>query len=122
MILIDQTSQDEPTKERRSHPRLHVQRPAKIFDPGSGKYHIGSTRDLSAGGMLIELSQGISARPGDSIMIGVAQTRRQPILRQSEMLRATVVRAMQSEANRMMIAVQLPPSASVQAPHIRRAA
>jgi c-di-GMP-binding flagellar brake protein YcgR len=80
--------------DRRRHPRVPVQRPCKIFDPNTGRYHSGTTRDLSTGGLLVDVPQLLDIHPGNGIHVGVAMKRRQGLLLAKEMIEAKVVRTM----------------------------
>lgn len=116
MITIDHKPEPDEGSERREFPRVNIHRQTKLFDPQSGKYHLGSTCDLSACGALLELHRPIGARPGDTILLGIAQKRRQPLLRKNEMIRANVVRTMQAEGGRMLLAAHFPPDAAMPFP------
>jgi hypothetical protein len=92
--------------DRRAHPRVRIARPGKLLDPRSGKYISCSTRDLSAGGVLIEIDQPIEIAPGEQMFLGIAQKRRQMFIRTEEMLRMTVVRALGTPGGGTAIAGQ----------------
>lgn len=78
--------------DRRQSPRITLRRPCKVFNPRSGRYASGSTCDVSTGGMLLRLERAIHVDVGDRLYVGVAQKRRQALLRSSEMIEAEVVR------------------------------
>jgi hypothetical protein len=78
--------------DRRQSPRIALRRPCKVFNPRSGRYASGSTCDVSTGGMLLRLDQPVHIEVGDRLYVGVAQKRRQALLRSSEMIEAEVVR------------------------------
>lgn len=113
MITIDHEPESNAGDERRTHPRVDLQRPVKVFDPQSGKYHTGSTCDVSAGGVLIELAHAIPARPGNDVLLGIAQKRRQPLLRRNEMVPARIVRTVHADGGRMLLAAEFPPETAL---------
>jgi hypothetical protein len=91
--------------DRRRHQRIEMQRPCKIYDPRSGKYHAGQTRDLSHGGMLLEIPRLLELKPGDRVHVGVAMTRRHAILQSKEMVETIVVRTLVTADDRTHLAV-----------------
>ena len=92
--------------DRRVHPRIEFERPCKIFSPQLQRYFLGTTRDLSAGGMLIHVGHLVDIRPGDVLHVGVAAKRRDELLRANEMLEATVVRSMSTVDDHTTFAVR----------------
>lgn len=92
--------------DRRAHPRVPMSRPGKIFDPRSGKYHPAELRDLSHGGMLLDLPHLRAFRPGDVVLVGLAEKRREPLLKRQDMIRAEVVRSLGTPCGRTLIAVE----------------
>jgi c-di-GMP-binding flagellar brake protein YcgR len=113
MITIHHEPSPDEGDERRSHVRISSCRPVKIYDERSGKYYIGSTCDISAGGVLIELPHAIAAHPDDALLVAIAEKRRQPLLRQSQMIRATIVRIMRADSGRMLMALAFRPEATL---------
>jgi c-di-GMP-binding flagellar brake protein YcgR len=79
--------------DRREHPRVAVQRPCKMFDPRTRRYLPGVTRDVSAGGVAIDVPRLVDLNPGDMLHVGVATKRRDQLLSATQMLKATVIRA-----------------------------
>ena len=79
--------------DRREHSRTAIQRPCKMFDPRSRRYVPGLTRDVSAGGLAIDVPRILDIKPGDTLHIGVATKRRDSLLSGGQMLKATVIRA-----------------------------
>lgn len=92
--------------DRRTHPRLQIERPCKLFDPTSGKYYAGQTRDLSENGLLIDVPRLLELKPGDSVHVGVAMKRRQGLLLAKEMIEAIVVRSMATVDDHTTLAVR----------------
>ena len=92
--------------DRRVHPRLEYQRPCKIFSPALQRYFLGTTRDLSAGGMLVRVPHVVDVRPGDTLHIGVATKRRDQFLTAGEMLKAVVTRCSTSVDDQTTFAVK----------------
>ena len=110
--------------DRRRHPRIELQRPCKVFDPRSGKYHAGQTRDLSNGGLLLEIPRLLELKPGDRVHVGVAMTRRHALLQAKEMIEAIVVRTLATADDRTHLAVTFdrPEEANASASDLRAAA
>ena len=79
--------------DRREHPRTSVQRPCKMFDPRTRRYLPGMTRDVSAGGVAIDVPRVVDLKPGDVLHVGVAMKRRDQLLNGAQMLKATVIRS-----------------------------
>jgi hypothetical protein len=79
--------------DRREYVRTAVQRPCKMFDPRTRRYVPGLTRDVSAGGLAIDVPRLMDIQPGDTLHIGVATKRRESLLAGGEMLKAVVIRA-----------------------------
>ena len=103
--------------ERRSEPRHDLQRPCKVWDPRSGKYHTGSTRNVSRSGMLLEIDRPLWLASGDEIFVGVAARRRDSVLLRREMAEAQVVRTALTPTDRTVIAIRgSSPFASVAEP------
>ena len=92
--------------DRRQSPRIALRRPCKVFNPRSGRYASGSTCDVSTGGMLLRLERAIHIEVGDRLYVGVAQKRRQALLRSSEMLEAEVVRTLAGASGGAMVALR----------------
>jgi hypothetical protein len=122
MITIHQGPSPDEGDERRSHVRISSCRPVKVYDERSGKYHIGCTCDVSASGVLLELPHAIAAQPDDEVLIAIAEKRRQPLLRQNEMIRATIVRILRADGGRMLMALAFSPEAELPLATFRRAA
>jgi c-di-GMP-binding flagellar brake protein YcgR len=97
---------DTVAGDRRVDSRLEYVRPCKIFSPALQKYFMGSTQDISTGGMLVHVPQLIDVRPGDVLHIGVASKRREQFLRSVEMLQATVLRSMKTVDDHTTFAVK----------------
>ena len=79
--------------DRREHTRTAVQRPCKMFDPRTRRYLPGVTRDVSAGGVAIDVPRLTDLKPGDVLHVGLAMKRRDQLLNGAQMLKATVIRA-----------------------------
>ncbi|UCD74252.1 MAG: PilZ domain-containing protein, partial [Phycisphaerales bacterium] len=75
-------------QDRRESPRTAVKRPCKVYDPQARKYLAGTTCDVSSGGLLLRLDRPLGLGPGDRVSVGVAQTRRQMLLRTRDMVEA----------------------------------
>jgi hypothetical protein len=80
--------------ERRRDARLALQRPVKIQCAQTGRYLAGRTRDLSAGGALLEVDHPSLLVAGQRLRVGVGWTSQQMLLRQDDLAQATVVRSL----------------------------
>ena len=109
-------------QDRRETPRIVVKRPCKVFDPKARKYLAGSTCDMSSGGLLLRLNYPLGLGPGDRIFVGVAQTRRQMLLRTKDMAEAEIVRSMDVTDRETILAVRFVDSGMGMLPLTRRAA
>jgi len=78
--------------ERRQDPRMNVTAAVKIFDPASGKYRSGITRNLSAGGALVEVRGGMLASVGDQIGMAIDFTRAAGVVRHDDLKPVVVTR------------------------------
>ena len=109
--------------DRRESPRIALSRPCKVFNPRSGKYVGGSTCDVSSGGMLLRLDRPLAVEMGDRVYVGVAQKRRQALLRGDDMVETTVVRKLTTEAGEMLAGVRYAdPGRGLVVPTLQRAA
>ncbi len=79
-------------RDRRESPRVSLTRPCKVYRPRSQKYHAGITSDLSSGGACIRLSQPIEYEIGEKLYLGIAQKRRQALLRSHDMVATEITR------------------------------
>lgn len=81
--------------ERRCHPRLPTVRPVKLRSDATGlRYLPGRTRNLSAGGALIELDRAAPFQAGQHVHLALAQHPSQPIFYAQDLLDAVVVRSL----------------------------
>ena len=81
------------TNERRTFPRYRLERPAKLHVLATGKYLAGSTVDVSPGGVLVRVELGTNCPIGADVEVGVAEHASQPVIRQADMMRGTVIRS-----------------------------
>jgi hypothetical protein len=93
--------------DRRVQPRIRSARACKIFDPRTGRYHAGSTRNLSRSGALLQVDRVLSLSPGDHIYLGVAHKRRDDLLLRDEMVEAEVTRASLTVDDHTAVAVRV---------------
>jgi hypothetical protein len=93
-------------QERRTHERVNVERPCKLFLPSVGRYVSGSTWNLSESGVLVQLDLPTGISPGDRLFVGIALKRCQPVLAASEMLEAQVVRVEHPADDRISVAAR----------------
>jgi hypothetical protein len=82
------------TKERRHDARLVAARPVRVECPQTGRRFSGRTRDVSAGGALLEVDHPCLLVPGQPLRLGIAWTARQTVLRREDLLEAVVVRSL----------------------------
>lgn len=93
------------TKERRLYARQNVIRPCTVFRRRTQRFVAARTRDISAGGALVEVD---SARPlveGETIDVGVAWTA-SPVIAESSLVEAKVVRVIEQLPGRQTVAVR----------------
>lgn len=109
-------------EDRRSHPRVALERPCKLYDPQTGKYRAGVTCDFSQGGFLVRLDQRLNSHPGDVLYIGIAQKRRQILLRSNDMVRARVTRIIGTPAGHWLIGLELLDHLAANTETLRKAA
>ncbi len=122
-MLTEELALEPVAGDRRVHPRIEFARPCKIFSPALQRYFLGTTRDLSAGGLLIDVGHVIDIRPGDVLHVGVATKRREQFLRSSDMIEATVIRAMTTVDDHTTFAVKFADdTAKVEIPPLKLAA
>ncbi len=96
MRLVDQGVASLPD-ERRVFPRFDISRPCKVYHPASGRFIAGRTRNLSAGGALVEIDTPRDFTPGDTLELAIAWTRR-AVLPADALVEAKVVRTVASLA------------------------
>ncbi len=92
--------------DRRGEERVSLVRPCKVFNQKSGKYTAGTTCDVAAGGLLVRLGSQLNAEVGDRLFVGVAQKRKQALLRSREMIESEVVRRLPSEGGETLLALR----------------
>jgi hypothetical protein len=109
-------------QERRTHERVNVERPCKLYLPRVGKYASGSTWNLSAGGVLLQLDLPVGISPGDRLYVGIALKRRQAVLAAGDMIEAEVLRVQQTTDDRVAVAARFVDEAAGEVSLIRRAA
>lgn len=91
--------------ERRLYPRIHAEQPVKWRDARGGRYVVGRTADVSAGGMCVTCAQGIRLRPGQAVLVSVPTARPDVIVEAANMTAARVMRC-QSSAKGLQFAVR----------------
>jgi len=83
-----------PMQERRECDRTAMSRPVKLRCMTTGRYFTGMTRDISAGGALVEVDHPSRLLPGQSVRVGIAWRPAQAVLSATAMTPATVVRSL----------------------------
>jgi hypothetical protein len=96
----------ELDRDRRDAPRVSLNRPCKVFNPRTGKYIAGTTRNVSAGGVSIVLHRPVELEAGDVLHLGIARKRRQALLRSDDMVEVEVVRSLSSTAGDTAVGVR----------------
>ncbi len=79
--------------ERRIHPRIAVQMPAKLQCAVTGRYLTSTTCNLSRGGALLDVDHPSALVHGQRVRLGFALDARSPLLRRDDLVDATVVRS-----------------------------
>jgi c-di-GMP-binding flagellar brake protein YcgR len=80
--------------ERRRDPRISLSRSVKLrCDQTGARYLAGLTRDISAGGALLQLDYPSRLTTGQRVQIGVVRYPQQPLLRHQELMEAVIVRS-----------------------------
>lgn len=83
----------QAVKERRVDRRIRTACPVKLRSDRTGLRHLaGWSRDVSAGGAMIELATSAALQAGDRVAVGLAVSPRQALIRSSQMVEAVVVR------------------------------
>ena len=93
-------------RERRRHERVSLDRPAKIFHRGSWRYIAARTRDLSDGGVLLEVPSDRPLAVGDMIDVALGRPG-VGVLKGDEFVWARVVRVSESGRGTSLAAVSL---------------
>lgn len=78
-------------QDRRSHARLEIARPCKVYLRGAGRYAAARTHDVSVGGALLDVQLDRTLGVGDTLDIGVAWTQ-SAVLKSEQLVPCRVVR------------------------------
>jgi hypothetical protein len=100
--MIEMTSPGE----RRADERIGIRRPCKVYDARYRKYWPAETLDLSPRGAMLRIDRPLDMGPGDHLYVGIAATRRQPVVRSREMLEAVVRHVMVTPDDRTIVGVR----------------
>ena len=104
-VIVEPPPEEPDGRDRRKHPRHPLERPAKLFCPQTGKFIAGRTRNISAGGVLVEIDASESIRSGDEIRMTIAFGDRF-IVPMSELVPGAIVRTITSDdAERVSLAI-----------------
>ena len=79
-------------QERRRDTRVQVTRPVKIRCADTGKYYVGTTRNVSASGAMVQVDQRLPWTVGQEVSLALAWTTRQVVLSAANMAPGKVVR------------------------------
>ena len=91
--------------DRRRHARVAAARPCKVFRESTCRYTAATTRDVSAGGVLLELQPSRPILPGERLGVGIAWTGA-AILSDTAMIDGVVVRVEDLDDDRQSVAVR----------------
>jgi hypothetical protein len=90
---------------RRRHPRHSLTRPCKVFHWPTQRYLFSTTCDVSNGGALLLIDSMRMLAPDDRIDVLIAWNE-EMILRESDHIRARVVRSLPSRDHEQLVAVE----------------
>ncbi len=93
------------TRERRVHARQSLARPCTLFRRRTQRFAAALTRDISAGGALIEIETARPLVEGEMIDVGIAWSP-SPVLSSSALVEAKIVRVLQCDATHQVVAVR----------------
>lgn len=79
---------------RRRFTRTTLDLPVKVRCEMTGRYLAGRTQNASEGGLLVKIDHPSLLVPGQRVLVGTAQHKRQAIIEQAHMVSATVVRSL----------------------------
>jgi hypothetical protein len=86
------TGQPETIGERRMGVRVRQVRPVKVYEPLSGRFYAGQTRDISSGGLRLDLPASMLLVVGRDICVHVAAAAHgQPLVNRRRMVSARIV-------------------------------
>jgi hypothetical protein len=96
-------------RERRRSPRTREARPCKLQDERASRFIAATTRDLSAGGVMVEAQWPTNIRPGDRVGVYLAREGALTLLTDEHRTDARVVRVLRGDA--VILALQFETSA-----------
>ncbi|MFO0832275.1 MAG: PilZ domain-containing protein [Phycisphaerales bacterium] len=91
-------SEKHASRERRQFPRTREARPCKVEDSRSGRFIAATTRDLSAGGVMVEAQWPTNIRPGDGVSVYLARDGGRTVMGEEQRTPARVVRVLRGDA------------------------
>ena len=97
-VIVDPPPPAPSGRDRRKHQRHSIERPAKLFCPKSGRFLAGRTRNISAGGVLVEVDACETVESGDSVLMTVAFGDRF-IVPMSELVPCSVIRTNRNDSD-----------------------
>lgn len=92
--------------DRRNEPRMNIECGVKVYDPRAQRYYAGRTVNVSAGGALIELQDGLGGLPGDAYEIVVNWVDAHPLLCREQMQSVRLVRRDTDDSSACRIALR----------------
>ncbi len=106
--------------ERRVHPRVAIEHPCKVYDPLSRRYFNGTTSNLSTHGIYLHVPRPLALRPGDTILVGVAVSEHQALIKAKEMVEVEIIRVLRTWDGGTALAVRVTEEHPIE--HVRLAA
>ena len=96
-IVVEPPAPSMDGPDRRKHPRRPLENAAKLFCPKSGRFLSGRTRNISEGGILVEVSAPGWLESGDPIQLTIAFGDRY-IVPMSDLVSGTIIRKRQTDS------------------------
>lgn len=90
--------------DNRAHPRVFLERPAKVFHQGTRRYLPAVTSNISGGGVLIRVLSPRPLDPGDRLDVLIAWSNR-TVLSSSDRVAGSVTRAARGASGEQFVAV-----------------
>ncbi len=92
--------------DRRHHARLPLGCAVKVYDPIGRRYRAGVTKNISAGGALIELHGSLYARAGQELGVAIDWSTTHPLIGHNDLSTAIVVRVDTTNATAPTVAIR----------------
>ncbi len=95
-IVVEPPAPVLDERDRRQHTRRPTEHSAKLFCPKSGRFLSGRTRNISAGGILVEIGAPGWLSAGDAVQLTIAFGDRF-IVPMSDLVAGTIIRTRQTD-------------------------